>query len=121
MGEGGRRLANLAVGDTVRFRIVNASEAMEPETGILQLSIHREDEDFTLTITDNGCGLHKEQLEKLFDAFYTQKPGGIGVGLSSVKNILEEHDARIDVHSEPNKGTTFCLSFHCYESFDKGA
>ena len=94
--------------------IVNASEAMVPDEGVLQFSITRENEDYTLSVTDNGCGLEKEQLEKLFDAFYTQKPTGVGVGLSSVKNILEEHDAKIEVISEPQKGTTFNLSFHCY-------
>ena len=99
--------------------IVNASEAMVPDEGVLQLSITREGDDYKLSVTDNGCGLEKEQLEKLFDAFYTQKPNGVGVGLSSVKNILEEHDAKIEVISEPQKGTTFNLSFHCYENYER--
>ena len=99
--------------------IVNASEAMVPDEGILNFRITKKNEDFILSVSDNGCGLEKEQLEKLFDAFYTQKPNGMGVGLSSVKSILEEHDAKIEVFSEPNKGTTFNLSFHCYENFER--
>ena len=99
--------------------IVNASEAMVPDEGVLEFSITKDKEDIILSVSDNGCGLEKEQLEKLFDAFYTQKPNGVGVGLSSVKTILEEHDAKIEVLSEPNKGTTFNLSFHCHENFER--
>lgn len=95
--------------------LVNASEAMTPQEGIIDLSIEKKNDDLVLRIQDNGCGLEPDQLDKLFDAFYTQKAYGIGVGLNSVKSILEEHDAKITVTSEPNKGTIFHLSFHCYE------
>ncbi|HET8753749.1 MAG TPA: ATP-binding protein, partial [Salinimicrobium sp.] len=99
--------------------IVNASEAMEPQKGILNLSIAKKDNYFNLKIEDNGCGMNPEQLGKLFDAFYTQKEEGLGVGLSSVKSILEEHNAKISVTSEPSKGTIFNLSFHCYENNER--
>ena len=95
--------------------IVNASEAMLPDQGELVLSIKKSKNNYILKISDNGCGMKKEQLERLFESFYTQKPGGMGVGLSSVKNILEEHDATVKVRSKPNLGTTFILSFPCYE------
>lgn len=94
--------------------IINASEAMHPDQGILRLQIEKKNDWLILKIKDNGHGLEKQQLEKLFDAFYTQKPGGMGVGLSSVKSILEEHDAEIDVSSIPKRGTEFSLSFPCY-------
>jgi PAS domain S-box-containing protein len=100
--------------------IVNASEAMEPGKGELILSIKKKENNYSLSITDNGCGIEKEQLDKLFDSFYTQKPGGMGIGLSSVKNILDDHAATIDVHSVPNKGTTFVLTFPCHEDVLKG-
>lgn len=99
--------------------IVNACEAMNPHEGILNLTIERLKNNYRLTITDNGCGMEKNQLEKLFDAFYTQKPQGVGVGLSSVKSILEEHDATVLVESEPNKGTTFHLTFHSYQDTER--
>ncbi|MGB7784719.1 MAG: ATP-binding protein [Salinimicrobium sp.] len=95
--------------------IVNASEAMLPDEGELTLSITKSQKSYILKISDNGCGMEKEQLERLFESFYTQKPGGMGVGLSSVKNILEEHGATVKVRSKPNLGTTFILSFPCYE------
>ncbi len=95
--------------------IVNASEAMEPENGELILHINKKKDSYSLTITDNGCGIEKEQLNKLFDSFYTQKPGGLGIGLSSVKNILDDHGATIEVFSVPNEGTSFVLTFPCHE------
>ncbi len=99
--------------------IVNASEAMNPDEGVLHLKIVRNPNDHVLTIEDNGCGMEKSQLDKLFDAFYTQKPHGVGIGLSSVKSILEEHDAKILVDSKINEGTIFQLTFHRYESFQR--
>lgn len=95
--------------------IVNACEAMEPHKGKLTLSINKKKENFTLTISDNGCGIEKDKLKNLFESFYTSKPGGMGIGLSSVKNILDEHGATIHVHSVPGEGTTFVLTFPCHE------
>ena len=95
--------------------IVNASEAMEPEKGKLTLDIQKQKDSYTLSIIDNGCGMNKKQLERLFDSFYTQKPNGMGIGLSSVKNILDEHGATIKVESQPKEGTAFHLSFPYYE------
>ncbi|MDX1602160.1 MAG: ATP-binding protein [Salinimicrobium sediminis] len=95
--------------------IVNATEAMMPDEGILQISINKKKNNFVLHITDNGCGMEKEQLERLFESFYTQKPGGMGIGLSSVKNILDEHGATIEVQSVPKEGTTFVITFPRYE------
>ena len=96
--------------------IVNASEAMLPEKGVLELKIKKTGNFYVLTVSDNGCGMEQEQLERLFESFYTQKPDGMGIGLSSVKNILEEHDATVEVKSKPGEGTTFKLSFPDYDS-----
>lgn len=99
--------------------IINASEAMHPDQGILRLKIQKDDDWFNLKIKDNGHGMEKNQLAKLFDAFYTQKPDGIGVGMTSVKSILEEHDAEIRVSSTPKKGTQFELLFQCHKLLEK--
>lgn len=91
--------------------IVNASEATVPDEGIVSIEIKEEEKDIMLRISDNGQGLEEEQMERLFDAFYTTKKAGVGVGLNSVKNILEEHDSKIEVDSELNKGTCFRIYF----------
>lgn len=95
--------------------IVNASEAMLPDEGVLVLSIRKKKNNFKLSIADNGVGMEQEQLDRLFESFYTQKPEGMGIGLSSVKNILDDHGATIQVESVPKKGTTFILTFPCHE------
>ncbi len=92
--------------------IVNACEATPPDEGIITLTIKRESADIKLSIADNGIGLEQEQIDRLFDAFYTNKATGTGIGLNSVKNILEDHDAQIEVLSKSNEGTTFHILFH---------
>lgn len=92
--------------------IVNACEATTPHEGIIEFTIKPHKSDYILSISDNGIGLEKDQIDKLFDAFYTNKATGIGIGLNSVKNILQDHDAKIKVSSKPNVGTTFNLFFH---------
>lgn len=92
--------------------VVNASEATTPDKGLITLDIKEHKTDFMLSISDNGHGLEKDQIDHLFEAFYTNKATGVGVGLNSVKSILEEHDAKIKVESKPNLGTTFKIYFH---------
>ena len=91
--------------------LVNASEAVIPDEGIINIEVIEEEKEIILRISDNGHGLEKEQMNSLFDAFYTTKRSGIGVGLNSVKTIVQEHDATIDVNSELNKGTSFSIFF----------
>ncbi len=96
--------------------LVNASEAVVPDEGRIEIKIENNNTDFLLSISDNGHGLESDQIDKLFDAFYTNKDTGVGVGLNSVKNIMEEHDAKIEVFSKPNQGATFKMYFHKIEA-----
>jgi len=63
-----------------------------------------------LTISDTGGGIDEEDLQRIFDPFYSTKENGCGLGLSISQRILEEHGASIDVSSEPGIGTTFTLA-----------
>ena len=63
--------------------------------GTIVIEIAEHKTDFMLSIIDNGHGLEQEQINRLFDAFYINKDAGVGIGLSSVKNILEEHGAPV--------------------------
>ncbi|MFD2518362.1 ATP-binding protein [Salinimicrobium flavum] len=91
--------------------IVNASEATIPGKGEIDIEILDDGTDVILAISDNGHGMEKDEIDRLFDAFYSKKETGMGIGLSSVKNILEEHDAQIKVSSIPNEGSTFRIYF----------
>ena len=66
-----------------------------------------------LTVSDTGCGIETDTITKIFDAFFTTKPVGIGVGLglSMTQGIVERHNGFISVESKVNEGTTFELYF----------
>jgi PAS domain S-box-containing protein len=91
--------------------IINGLEAMQPGTGVLKISAENRTGCIVIFISDNGKGISPEGIEKLFDPFYTDKPGGMGLGLTSTKNILNSHSAEVEVISTPGQGTTFCISF----------
>jgi PAS domain S-box-containing protein len=92
--------------------IINAIEAIDNEAGELSISLVCNDENNILEITDNGCGIPPENLSKLFEPFFTSKRNGIGLGLASTLNILQAHNATVEVRSKVKVGTTFVLTFN---------
>ncbi len=91
--------------------VINATEAMEPEKGVLKIATEFRDGFLMVVISDNGKGIPPEEIEKLFDPFYTGKQGGMGLGLTSTKNILDSHSAMVEVTSIQGVGTTFTILF----------
>jgi len=65
----------------------------------------------TLQVIDNGPGILKDVLDKIFIPFFTTKPSGSGIGLSLSKQILRLHNGTITAHSEPNVETVFTMTF----------
>jgi two-component system, NtrC family, sensor kinase len=96
--------------------LLNAIEAM-PEGGALTIRSSLEaDPDgghgfLRLLIRDTGHGISEKDRPYLFDPFFTTKPGGTGLGLSIVYSIVQKHQGRVEVESEPGKGSSFILSF----------
>ncbi len=103
--------------------IVNARQAMS-ENGRLKLVIRDNAEEgwAEISVGDTGCGIPRDQLPHIFDAFYTTKKadargqGGTGLGLSLCRRIVDAHKGRIRVESEIGKGTTFTLKLPRSES-----
>lgn len=97
--------------------LINADQAM-PEGGIIELHgeniILKEKEHPSLvegkyakiSITDNGCGISKRNLSKIFDPYFSSKQNGSGLGLASVYSIIKRHKGHITAESEPGSGTT---------------
>jgi CheY-like chemotaxis protein len=65
----------------------------------------------SLEVTDTGCGMGPELVERIFDPFFTTKPKGHGLGLSAMHGILKAHRAGMVIRSVPGEGTTFRILF----------
>jgi len=85
--------------------IKNAIQAM-PKGGQLDISASRDKELALIRISDTGVGLNPESLSNIFNAYYTTKEEGSGLGLVIVYQILKEHGGRIEIASETGKGAT---------------
>jgi len=91
--------------------IINAIEAMEEEKGVLKIASSDDDAKIYISITDNGCGISEENMNRLFEPYFTAKRNGMGIGLAATMNILKSHKAKVEVESELNVGTTFTVIF----------
>jgi len=88
----------------------NALEAMD-RGGDLTIRARSEDDWVVLEVSDTGVGIPAEKLTRVFDAYYTTKSDGSGLGLLIVLRILRAHGGRVDLASQPGKGTTVTLRF----------
>lgn len=91
--------------------IINAIEAMPSEKGQLNLVTKSRNGKYVLEIGDNGAGISKENLKAIFKPYFTNKPGGMGLGLSTTLVILQSNHVKLDVKSEEGRGTRFILLF----------
>jgi signal transduction histidine kinase len=90
--------------------LLNAVQAM-PTGGQLALKGHAPEGNrwVQLSIRDSGVGIPAEDINKLFDPFFSTKEGGVGLGLSITHRIIDQHDGKIEVESAPGKGTLFTI------------
>ncbi|HXM96731.1 MAG TPA: ATP-binding protein [Candidatus Dormibacteraeota bacterium] len=86
--------------------VLNAAEAM-PNGGQLRLVLSRRGEMAEITVGDTGRGIAPENKQKIFQLFFTTRPGGSGIGLASAFRIVQLHNGSIDFTSEVGRGTTF--------------
>ncbi|MBC7874775.1 MAG: response regulator [Ferruginibacter sp.] len=91
--------------------LINAVEAMEINKGNLAIQMDDSADSYKIRIKDNGRGIPKEYLSKLFDPFFTLKKNGMGLGLTASYSIIQSHGASIQVESNVDKGTSFVISF----------
>lgn len=85
---------------------VNAIQAM-PEGGRLTMETARRKGDIVIRVSDTGKGISAEDLDRIFDPFFTRKEGGLGFGLPIVQRIIEDHKGRITCRSIPGESTVF--------------
>jgi len=92
--------------------VVNAIEAMNPRQGELKLVTRSTDTTHLIRIEDNGCGINDAGMKNLFKRGFSDKAGGIGIGLFSTLKILRSSHVDIDVQSRAGSGTCFILTFN---------
>jgi len=87
-----------------------------PRESSIRVNARKEDaETVTISVTDQGCGIAPEHIQRIFERFYrvdkgrSRAAGGTGLGLAIVKHIVQAHGGKISVESTPGKGSTFTI------------
>ncbi len=97
--------------------IISNSVKYSPENAEIKIFARADDRHYSVSITDNGIGMPKEALDRIFERFYrvdkarSRQMGGNGLGLAIVKEIMDAHHGTIKVQSQEGKGTTMILTF----------
>ncbi|GMO61754.1 MAG: ATP-binding protein [Treponemataceae bacterium] len=87
----------------------NAAAAIPPANGRIFISSHIKENQYVLTITDNGCGMDETTLAHIFEPYFTTKIDGTGLGLTMAYKIIKEFAGDISVRSAVGEGTTFII------------
>lgn len=113
----------LVMGDRVQLQqvvlnlLLNALDAMKdvndrPRQLVVRTE-RRESDCVSVTVQDSGVGFDPQAVDKIFDAFYTTKPDGMGMGLSVSRSIIESHHGRLWATPNDGPGVTFSFSIPC--------
>lgn len=89
-----------------------------PDGGTLDVKTSAEDGEIVIEISDTGVGIKKDNINKIFDAFFTTKSSvkGVGLGLSVCYGFIVEHGGDISVESEEGVGTKFAITLPVYRA-----
>ncbi len=101
--------------------IKNAIESLPNSSGSISISLRKRHGEIFAIFEDSGSGISPEIIDNIFTPYFTTKTAGTGLGLPIVKRILSDHNASIDVYSQPNKGTTFTIIFKELKTPPRGA
>jgi signal transduction histidine kinase len=96
--------------------VLNAAQAT-PEFGRIEVGVAMADGALVISVADQGIGISKERLDRIFDPFYTTRTGGTGLGLANVERIVRAHGGAVSVSSTEGKGTRFVLRFPLQTGF----
>ncbi|MGA8408109.1 MAG: ATP-binding protein [Candidatus Acidiferrales bacterium] len=97
--------------------LLNASD-FTSAGGRITLSLRRNGEFAVIAVSDSGKGISLEDQKKIFQLFFTTRPGGTGIGLANTFRFVQLHNGRIEFDSEPGRGTTFRLELPLARSLE---
>lgn len=100
--------------DAINERIENANDI---ERGMIQIQTFFNEDQVGFEIADNGTGIESDQIDRIFESFYTTKEmgEGLGLGLPIIKGIVKDYNGNISVKSIPVQGTSFRIIFPAYQ------
>jgi PAS domain S-box-containing protein len=98
----------LQIKEVLSNLLYNAVDAVK-EKGIVKLKAIENQEGVEIIVADNGNGISKENLERVFEAFFTTKAKGTGLGLTVCRQVIDMHKGRIEIDSELGKGTSVAI------------
>jgi signal transduction histidine kinase len=107
------------IGDRVQLQqvlmnlMINGIEAMKDVDGQRELSVKSQrapDEQLMVSVSDTGVGLAPQQMDQIFNAFFTTKPHGTGMGLRISRSIVESHGGRLWATNNSSRGASFHLT-----------
>jgi PAS domain S-box-containing protein len=88
--------------------MLNGMQAMEKTGGVLTIKVQlRQDDQVQISVSDTGVGLPAAEADRIFDAFFTTKPEGSGMGLAISRSIIESHGGCLWAVANPERGATF--------------
>ena len=96
--------------------LVDNAIKFSPKGGGVEIQLSEKDEDILVAVEDHGIGIAKENMPRIFNRFYHLEKheddlfGGVGLGLAITRQVIEQHHGRLDVASEPGKGSTFTMT-----------
>jgi signal transduction histidine kinase len=99
--------------------LLNAIQATPRGGKVFVHRTKRDDGRLVVVVEDTGEGIPRDNLDKLFDPFFSTKKKGTGLGLPIVKSIVEGHDGEIEVESESGKGTKIIVTLRMYRVPDE--
>jgi PAS domain S-box-containing protein len=100
---------SLQMTEVITNLLNNAYDAVPESDARIEIIGSKDDVNIEVVVRDNGCGIEKEDLQRIFDPFYTTKAKGTGLGLSVCRQIVNLHNGEISIESEVGKGTTVTL------------
>ena len=104
--------------------LLNAIEAMNmpnwTNRELLIQTMNTPDREVMVVVSDSGPGVGVGANDQVFDAFYTTKPSGMGMGLSISRSLIEAHKGRLWVTSEPGKGAVFRFTLPAIDGAEHG-
>ena len=101
-----------ALASAINNLLANALQAGATQ---LLISAHRTGDDVLLRVVDNGRGMSRELLARVFEPFYTTRSNGTGLGLAVVQSVVQAHQGKIEVASVEGEGSCFTLRLPCHQ------